>query len=316
MRRINRSIWWYGLLVLAVMVSAALLFAPIVRASGQKTDDLASLKQKRIEAEIAEMRALIKANGWKFTVGNNPAMQFEVEEITGFDPALKRPLKYLRNAPPGQESLLPQATFPATYASSYVSPIKNQLNCGSCWAFGSIASFETAILKSLGRVEDLSEQFLVSCNDDGWGCNGGWWPYDMFVYPGVPYESCYPYVALDTVCNTGCPPAYLAHGYAYVGTSSSVPSIAAIKQAIIDNGGVTVGVYVDRFFQAYTGGVLTKCAKKPRSVNHMVQLVGWDDAKGAWRLKNSWGTGWGENGFMWIKYGCDLVGYGASYVIF
>jgi cathepsin L len=52
------------------------------------------------------------------------------------------------------------------------------------------------------------------------------------------------------------------------------------------------------------------------SINHAVILCGWDDAKGAWLLKNSWGTGWGENGFMWIKYGCNKVGYGACYAIY
>jgi C1A family cysteine protease len=311
-------LWLFGLLALALVVSATMLVSLGAQTRGQKVDDLAMLKQKRIDAEIAEMRAEIRANGWNFTVGDNPAMQRDIEDLTGFNPMLERPLKYAIGGPlrdPAEVTAL--AALPASFLSDYITPIKNQLNCGSCWAFGSIASFETAIMKKTeGWVVDLSEQFLVSCNDDGWGCGGGWWPYDMFVEPGVPFESCYPYTATDAPCVTGCPVAYQAIGYKFLAGTSTVPSVDAIKQAIYDNGGVTVGVYVDRWFQAYTGGVLSRCAKKPRGVNHMVQLVGWDDATGAWKLKNSWGTGWGDSGYMWIKYGCDLVGYGASYVIF
>ena len=68
--------------------------------------------------------------------------------------------------------------------------------------------------------------------------------------------------------------------------------MAAIKQAIVAYGAVTAYVYVDRTFQAYTGGVYNN-TKTYRYTNHQIQLVGWDDGKGAWLLKNSWGTGWG-----------------------
>ena len=100
---------------------------------------------------------------------------------------------------------------------------------------------------------------------------------------------------------------------AYVGASNSVPSVDAIKNAIYTYGSVSVGFYVDRYFQAYTGGIFTSCKKKVKNINHAVILCGWDDKTGAWLMKNSWGTGWGEDGFMWIKYGCNNVGYGACY---
>jgi cathepsin L len=66
----------------------------------------------------------------------------------------------------------------------------------------------------------------------------------------------------------------------------------------------------------YTGGVLNRCKSRVNFTNHAIILCGWDDAKGAWLLKNSWGTGWGENGYMWIPYGCDKVGDGAHYFIY
>ncbi len=305
-----------GFLVLLLVVSAAAILT-LSAQDKPKGQDLAALKQQRIEAEIAEMQAEIKAHGWTFHVGNNPAMQYEIDEIAAFNPALERPLKHILGAPSKESQEVGALALPAYYLSDFRSPIKNQLNCGSCWAFGSIALFETTLMKNGLGTLDLSEQYVVSCNDDGWGCSGGWWPYDMFV-AGIPEENCFRYVAKDVPCSDKCsdPVLYSVTGFNFIGGQNSVPSVAAIKNAIYAYGGVCVGVYVDRFFQAYRSGVLNKCTKRPKSVNHIVELVGWDDAKGAWRLKNSWGTGWGESGYMWIQYGCDNVGYGASYLIF
>jgi C1A family cysteine protease len=318
LKHLKGKLWLVGFLALLIVVSVTMLVSLSAQERRQQGEDLAVLKEKRIEAQIAEMQAEIRANGLSFRVGNNPAMKYEIEELTGFSPILERPLKYTMGTPRREPAeVLAQATsLPASYTSTHVTPVKNQLNCGSCWAFGSIAAFETAIHRAGGGVVDLSEQYIVSCNDDGWGCSGGWWPYDMFVNPGVEMESCFPYVAKDVACRLDCPMPYRAMGSVFLAGTNKVASVDAIKNAIYDFGGVCVGVYVDRWFQAYTGGVLNKCAKNARSVNHMVELVGWDDAKGAWKLKNSWGTGWGEVGYMWIKYGCNLVGYGASYVIY
>lgn len=302
-----------GILVLAFVASLAML--PSLARENSKSDvSFAALKQARIDAEIAEMRAEIAANGWSFTVGNNPAMQYELEEITGFNPTLARPFLYEMKAPKLDVSQI--SALPTYYISPYVTPIRDQGQCGSCWAFAGVAAFESAIYKKDGIAVDLSEQYLVSCNDDGWSCNGGWWAYDLFVNPGAEMESCFPYTATDVPCNWNCPYPYVAQGYAYCTTSNEVATIESIKNAIYNYGGVNVAFYVDHYFQAYTGGVLDKCAKNPKWTNHMVLLMGWDDTTGAWRMKNSWGTGWGEQGFCWIKYGCDLIGYGASYVIY
>jgi cathepsin L len=73
-------------------------------------------------------------------------------------------------------------------------------------------------------------------------------------------------------------------------------------------------VYVDYYFQCYTGGVFN--SSNQGNVNHFVTLCGWDDTRGAWRLKNTWGTGWGESGYMWIAYGCHDVGWAANYLVY
>ena len=210
------------------------------------------------------------------------------------------------------------ATLPTSFIGTYT-PIKNQASCGSCWAFSTIAGLEAAIKFKTGVTYDLSEQHLVSCNPWDWGCSGGFLAFDMLVpsmgyAPGAMPETCFPYTALDSACAYCASPTwYPVASWAYVGTSSAVPSIDAIKTAIYTYGSVSSGIYVDRYFQAYVSGVMTSCKKRPPSPNHAIILCGWDDAKGAWLLKNSWGTGWGEAGFMWIKYGCNNVGYGAAY---
>jgi C1A family cysteine protease/predicted secreted protein len=201
-------------------------------------------------------------------------------------------------------------------------PVKNQGSCGSCWAFGTVGPLESNIKIQDGLEKDLSEQYLVSCNTDGWSCNGGWWAHDYHLDKapsgepdaGAVYEADFPYVARDDSCN----PPHTHHekidSWAYVGDSWSVPSVAAIKQAIYDYGPVSAAVCVGSAFQSYSGGIFqtNECG----TVNHAVVLVGWDDSQGIWYLRNSWGAGWGENGYMRIKYGTSNVGYSANYIVY
>jgi hypothetical protein len=285
---------------------------------------------KRLQSEIA-------ANGYSYTVDINPAVQYSIEQLCAANPNLARSEKYLAYEAEHQKpngSIIPPPpppTFPTTY-TGYYTPIKNQASCGSCWAFATCAQFESAIKKKYDLVLDLSEQFLISCNTLGYNCSGGWIIHDMHVDPGAWVEFCIPY----TATNGSCQPEYLLNAQAfgstreivptcevhccniqswnYVYSGSSIPSTGSIKQAILDYGAVAAYVHVNTAFQYYSGGVFDNC--EYGYINHAIQLVGWDDNKGAWRLKNSWGLGWGENGLMWIEYGCSRVGYAASYVIY
>jgi predicted secreted protein len=201
-------------------------------------------------------------------------------------------------------------------------PVKNQGSCGSCWAFGTVGPLESNILIHDGVSRDLAEQYLLSCNTEGWGCNGGWWAHDYHsnkVPSGEPgagavYEADFPYQAYTAPCN----PPHTHHekivSWAYVGGSSDVPSTSDIKQAIYDHGPVATAVCIGPAFQSYGGGVFQ--TNECTTVNHAIVLVGWDDSQGAWYLRNSWGPGWGESGYMRIKYGTSSVGYGASYVVY
>jgi hypothetical protein len=189
-----------------------------------------------------------------------------------------------------------------------VTSVKNQGTSNSSWAFAVLGSYESAILIDDGPSENLSEQYLIDCQGgivppivSDWG-----FPYMM---DGTPREGSYSAGGLSDL--PGCFKCYPISAWYYVGNSSSVPNTTDIKLAIYNHGPVCAGVYASTYFQAYTGGIFNR--NQTGSVNHAIVLVGWNDTGGYWILKNSWGTSWGESGYMRIAYGCCQVGYGAAY---
>ena len=197
--------------------------------------------------------------------------------------------------------------------------------CGSCWAFSSAGTFEQVLKQKTGLTFDLAEQYLVSCNSEGMGCNGGWNDIAMDYWTnripagepaaGAVAEASYPYQALNTACNAPHPHTNKLTRWAYVdGQYGTVPSVSALKDALLTYGALSVDVCVNSAFQSYRSGVFT--GPSCTSINHAVILTGWDDTDGAWYLRNSWGTGWGESGLMRIKYGVSLIGYSAVYVVY
>ena len=102
-------------------------------------------------------------------------------------------------------------------------------------------------------------------------------------------------------------------GFADSNGGSGVTPVADIKAAIAQYGAVGCGFATDDAFQAYAGGVFTDSAA--RQIDHDVMLVGWDDASNAWILRNSWGTAWGEAGYMRIDYAANAVGTEAVWAV-
>lgn len=227
--------------------------------------------------------------------------------------------------------LLPKG-LPAAYDSrdfGLVPPIRDQGSCGSCWAFGTTGMMEIAVKKGGGPITDISEQFLISCNRNGWGCDGGLTANSYYVSElgknqsaaGAVYESNFPNEFRDTACTINYPKAYKADSWQFLtsGTHYSEPSVDQIKNAIYTYGAVTSYVCVDTDFAWYSGGVYSPITNHcGGDTNHEVVLVGWDDSKGAWLLRNSWGTQFGLDGYMWIKYDQNynksMVGQGASWI--
>lgn len=210
-----------------------------------------------------------------------------------------------------------------------VPAVRDQGGCGSCWAFGTVGIMESALKKAGGPLTDLSEQFLVSCNEDYWDCAGGLtahhYHYDTLgvnqTKVGAVLESAKPYTATNGSCTVAYDHPYKLKNWKFLtGDEWTVPSVDAIKNAIYTYGPVTTGVCVGSGFYSYTGGVFSGNDNCGGFTNHQIILVGWDDATGSWILRNSWGPGWGENGYMRIKYHTDSnphsrVGEGASWVL-
>jgi C1A family cysteine protease len=222
-------------------------------------------------------------------------------------------------APPGAkfDSVFDWRTHQGLYGTTGVTKIKDQGDCGACWAFSGVAQLESMI-KIYGEVElDLSEQQVVSCKRPGVGCDSGGtteMAYDLFRQTGAVSEACMPYHANDT---DPCSQSYDCEKWAKIYASPDTtlgyhavsPNEEAIKAALL-LGPVNSYFAVEDTFFSYTGGCYDRDNFLP--INHAVLIVGWDDrmcnGAGAWIVKNSWGPGWGENGFFYVKYGVAKIG--------
>ena len=257
--------------------------------------------------------------GWTFRVAENPATQHPLSELTGFVPP-KDWQKMVTVEHPVRRLGFPSHFDWREQVAGGMPPIKNQGGCGSCWAFSTVGALECAIKIKDGINVDLSEQYYVSCNTDGWSCGGGWYAHAYekdkqgkdLSGPGAVPESDFPYVATDVDCGGPHVHSYLIKDYGAV--MGDVGAVDDIKQAIVDHGPVSIALAVDGNFQAYSGGIFN--ANTATSINHAVVLVGWDDnnGNGYWILRNSWGPGWGESGYMRICWGVDLVGYNTTWI--
>jgi hypothetical protein len=192
-------------------------------------------------------------------------------------------------------------------------PVRNHGNCGSCWAFASVQTLEGA-MKRLGKVIDFSEQQVTSCYKEAYGCNGGWFAGKLLVNPGLTTEEEYPYVAKTGRCRTNITPVEKAVTYGFAGPQGGKPTTDQIKEAIMQYGFISATVSATNKWGSYKGGTFKGCSGG--QTNHMVTLTGWktENGKTIWRMKNSWGTGWGDNGYMDIPAGCDRIGEEAAFV--
>jgi hypothetical protein len=271
-------------------------------------------------SEIVALQQQGAQEGWTFTVGENPATDRPLSQLCG----LVEPENWWVGA--SFDPCQPTNTLPSHFDWRELggcTPVKDQGGCGSCWAFGTVGPLECNILIRDHKEVDLSEQWLVSCNQNGWGCNGGWWAHDYhqwkmdrFNGTGAVLEEEFPYEAKDVPCDGPYQHPYVMDSWHFIGFSQGVAPTDAIKQAIMTYGPVSVACAVTHAFGAYTGGVFNE--NDPHAgINHAVVLVGWDDnqgANGVWFMRNSWGPGWGEDGYMRIEYGCCKIGFAACYV--
>lgn len=186
-----------------------------------------------------------------------------------------------------------------------LSPVKNQLSCGSCWAFSTTSSLETFMRKKNFTIDRLSEQELVDCSEKNQGCNGGLMnlAYDYIIErKGLTSDKNYPYKAShNKYCLRNITREIGSNitEYAYI-----IPeSILDMKYSVMQNP-VSIALDADNiFFRFYKQGVIDLPINISTTINHAVLLVGFDhDEEGMyWIIQNSWGEQWGDNGFCKIR---------------
>jgi len=178
-----------------------------------------------------------------------------------------------------------------------VNPIKNQGQCGSCWAFSTVGTLESAYKISSGKLFSLAEQQLVDCDKGNSGCSGGWphAAYDnYYTGAGVCSEDSYSYTAQDGSCRASSCSVSLPRG-TITGHHNVAQTSSGLKNALSSQP-VSVTVNAGQL-QLYANGVVTgDCSGQ---INHAVIAVGYGtDGQSYFKIRNSWGTSWGEGGYI------------------
>eukprot|EP01084_Bolivina_argentea_P302401 521966_1 len=207
---------------------------------------------------------------------------------------------------------VPDSVDWTTHDPPVVTPVKNQGQCGSCWSFSATGAMECQYAIKTGTLNSLSEQQLVDCAGIRYGCegcNGGEMTGAMKYAAnegGLCSETEYPYTARGGECKaSSCGTKYDAS----TGVDKVTPDDSSALQAAVAQGCVSIGIEADQTaFQHYKSGVLDgKCGT---SVDHGVLIVGYGSESGQdyWKVKNSWGDTWGEDGYVLICRNCNKNG--------
>jgi cathepsin B len=196
-----------------------------------------------------------------------------------------------------------------------IHPIRDQQSCGSCWAFAAseVLSDRTCIATSGNTNVILSPQDLVSCDKGDLGCNGGYLnrSWDYLVKTGIVADDCYPYTSgkgqtgscsiSAGKCATGAKGTYKKY---FASSYKSFPNTNAIKEDIVKNGPVETGFTVYQDFMSYKSGIYKHTTGGVLG-GHAVKIVGFGVENGTqyWKVANSWGPSWGEQGHFRIAIG-------------
>ncbi|KAK1424799.1 hypothetical protein QVD17_20137 [Tagetes erecta] len=258
------------------------------------------MRFKIFKANVEHIEAFNNESGKSYKLGVNAFIDLTDEEFrasrTGFKVSSNPRTTSFR-----YENLTEVPSSVDWRQKGAVTPVKDQGNCGCCWAFAAIAATEGVNQLSTGELISLSEQQLVDCDTNlNRGCNGGN-KVEAFKFiiqnGGISTETNYPYKGIDGTCSMTKDTSYVAKitGYEYVPANNEAALLNAVAMQ-------PVSVSIDasgKGFQLYKSGVFTgECGTQ---LQHAVTVVGYgtdDDGTKYWLVKNSWGTTWGEDGYI------------------
>merc|ERR1719440_664488 len=302
------------------------MFEEFVQTHGRKY--AAGEKERRFEIFQSNMKMIEASNAknLSYTLGVTPFTDLTFEEfraqyVGGVTPltASQNMTKFVKPAnftPPDSVDWV---------AKGAVSSVKNQGTCGSCWTFSATGALEGAMFVAGRKLVDLSQQELVDCDTGflgGHGCTGGN-PGQAFGWVksnGLCASTDYPYQCADVTadscksskCNKCTTPTLKGGGWFSKGDVTDygmVQGNADDLEAAVARQPISVAIEADQaVFQHYAGGVLTAtCGEK---VDHGVLVVGYGEASSLlhgtqkyWKVKNSWGSSWGEQGYIRMERG-------------
>jgi len=283
--------------------------------------------------KVAQIRKAIAEKGAKWQAGENWVTRLSLEEqrrlcgtiLEPPDPALAKLLTL-----PMIEDLPAEFDW-RDNNGNWVTPVRNQGNCGSCWDFSAVAQVEAwwkIYHANLDSMIDLSEQYVLSCSEgscNGWTITGG---LEFIRTMGIPTEECFPYQANDEIpCTDACSDwedeAVKIPGWGFITLDEAI--IDNIKNAVYHHPVSAVYMVYEDFFY-YQGGTYEHTWGDIMD-GHAILLVGWNDAEQSWICKNSWGTEWGETvnftlytpeagdgGYFRIKWGECSFGVYTSFI--
>lgn len=192
-----------------------------------------------------------------------------------------------------------------------ITPIKNQANCGCCWAFSATAYIESLYIIKTNRTYDLAEQFLLECTPLS-DCGGGYVSKAMNLsLTGMPNDTTFPYTAANWGL-TGRP----SNGICGTTNLITFPTATVTiynnvtdtqLKTMLTNSPIPALINADSGFQSYSSGTYscaTTASMTINDLNHAIQLVGYDSS-GNYIIKNSWGTTWGTNGYAVVSSTLD-----------
>ncbi len=205
------------------------------------------------------------------------------------------------------------------WGNNILSEVKNQGQCGSCWAFSTTSSIESLMRINNYTVDRLSEQQLVDCSKKNYGCGGGLMHLALdyvIENKGLVSNNEYKYVAFEQTCGLDCfDEDCLSNNHSFIGKNNVIgsnitgyeyiiPKSKIDIMASLQNGPITIALDASSFiFRFYKSGIIDVPSNMSQEINHAVLLTGYDkDENGTyWIIQNSWGKDWGDNGFVKIR---------------